>query len=128
MGVQIVVEGDGGNFGGLAVIGSSFVIVGSGGAACEINSMFALPCAAGNAEARGAGMCGQFAPFNFRGILLVDLAEPAFIGGNVARAAVGAGLCTVDNDDFLVGYASGHTEGERAGKRCGLSPAIFIDV
>src|SRR5271163_3383508 len=70
----------------------------------------------------------QFAPFNFDWFLLVDLAQPAFIGSHVARTVSGARLGAIHDDDSLAGHAASEAEDGCAGERRGLSPGIFFDV
>src|ERR1700726_978288 len=56
VGVEVVGEADIGAFGGLAVVGCAFEVVGSGGASGEEDAMIAAGAAASDAETRGAGM------------------------------------------------------------------------
>src|ERR1700722_14220 len=73
-------------------------------------------------------MWRQLAPFNFVGILLVDLPQPAFIGGYVTRTTRRACLRAIDDHDGFVGHAAGESEDGRARKWSSLAPRILFQI
>jgi hypothetical protein len=68
--MQVVGKTERACFRRLAVIGDAFVIVRGGGATGKENPVMTVGAAAGDAEARRAGMRWQPGPFNLVGILL----------------------------------------------------------
>jgi len=126
--MQIVSECQRRNFGVLAVIRDALVIVRSSGAAKEENLAILARPAARDAKARRARMRGQLGPFNFVWIFLIDPAQPALVGRNIARATLWTCLSSIHDHHVVIGQAASHTEGGRARERSRLTPRIFFDI
>src|ERR1700690_2249258 len=82
-GVQIEVEGDRRWLGRLAVVADAVVIVRVIGTTGEIDFLIFLRTTSSDAVTRRARGLGQLGPFDSSPVVMVDLAHPAFIGGNV---------------------------------------------
>src|SRR5260370_4208172 len=55
-------------------------------AAGEIDFLFSFRASSGDPVSCSAGMSGQFAPLNLLGVMVIDLADPAFVGSNIPRS------------------------------------------
>src|ERR1700691_2861463 len=126
--MQIEGKREGACFRGLTVVSGAFVIVRSGGAAGKENPVIAVGAAAGDGEARRAGMGRKFAPFNLVWIFFIDLAEQAVVRGYVTRTTRRAGLGAIHDHDSAVRYAAGEPKHGRAGEGSGLSPGGFFHI
>src|SRR5579864_3599003 len=84
--VELVSEGHGRNLRRLALVVQTFVIMRSRHSPGKQNAVFMFACARHNSEASGARMRRQFTPLNLIGILMIDLAHPAFIRRHVAAS------------------------------------------
>ena len=52
-------------------------------------------------------MCGQLAPFNFVGILVIDFSRPTLVGRKIAWTTRYACFGAIDDHDVSIGYAAG---------------------
>ena len=124
--MQIVEKTHARNVGGLAVVADASKVVRAGAAAGEMD--FVTLCAAGAAEARRAGMWRQLAPFNLIRVFVINLADPAFVRGQVRRARAGVFLGTVDHNNFLVRQTARVAEHGRSRKWRAFAPDIFFRI
>src|SRR5271166_1742267 len=119
--MDFVSKSDCASFRRLAIKSDAVVIVRSGRSAGKEDSVFAVRTAASDREASRAGMRRQLAPFDFIWILLIDLAQPAFVGGYITWTARWAGLGAVYDHDSAIRHAAGEPKDRRSGERRSLS-------
>src|SRR5580693_787223 len=81
---QVEVKGHGGWLRRFPIVSHASVLVGVITSAREINLLVLFRTAAGDAETRRARVIRQLGPLNFVRIVMIDLAHPAFVRGNIS--------------------------------------------
>src|SRR5438067_2394185 len=113
---QIEIEYHGGGFSRGSVNTYAAVVVNSRAAAGEICALVLVRAAGRNPVARVTRMRRKFGPRNFLGVLVVDLADPAFAGSHIAGLGTGGTFHGAINiDDRIFDYRSRQAEHRRAG-------------
>src|SRR6516164_6527448 len=107
---QVVGEARRGRCGWFAVIANTVVVIRSVGATREINPRVFLAAARGDTKGCLARMIRQLGPFNLGRIMVVDLALPAFVGGNKLRPGAIVSPGSVDVDNRVIHQGSRMTE------------------
>src|SRR5580693_7428191 len=81
---QVEVEGHGRRLGRLAIVANAIVLVGVIASAREIDLLVLLRATAGDPETCRARVIRQLGPLDFVRIVMIDLAHPAFVRGNIS--------------------------------------------
>src|SRR6266496_2539768 len=90
--------------------------------------MVSLARSGDDSETSGPGVRGQLAPINLFRILVIDLAHPALVRGNIRSALGRPLLCAIDVDDCVIGQSSRMAVDRSSGKRSALAPDVLLRV